>query len=94
MADRLQSSPAGWQALRQCRCEIEAAWEQVAAGRQILANTRWLLTRWTEQARLAAQPAPVAVPRRSMGGDFVAIESEPTGKPPVPAAESPTHIRG
>ena len=77
MADQSQS--AGWQALRQCRSEIAAAWEQIAAARQILHDTRWLLQRWAEQARDADRPTTLAASkRRTMAGTYVTVE---TGTP-------------
>ena len=62
--------------IEQCRRDIAAAWEQVEAGRRILARSRWLLKRWAEQARAVWAP-PVSVgPRRMMGGDFVPVETK------------------
>jgi hypothetical protein len=78
MAETSQSMRIGRQALDQCRREIEAGWEQVAAGRRILEKTRWLLQRWAEQTRWPERAAQsLDASWRPGGGTFVTVEDEP-----------------
>jgi hypothetical protein len=58
------------------RDDIAAAWEQLEAGRAILARSAWLLRRWRAQA---AAGAPTLVPQAghdSVAGGFVFAEPE------------------
>src|ERR1700722_18947703 len=67
--------------IAQCRREIAAAWEQVEAGRRILASSRWLFQRWAEQARRANQAGAFlrsVAPRPSMAGTFELVEETET----------------
>jgi hypothetical protein len=67
-------SPLARQLIEQCQREIAAGWEQIEAGRRILARSRWLLQRWAKQAR--APYAPPVKTQRPMGGTFEPVESE------------------
>ena len=70
--------------VEQCHRDIKLAWLQIEAAKEVLANTRWLLTRWAEQSRMeksngspkwgSADPSEAA-----RMGMFVMVESE-TGR--------------
>ena len=43
--------PTARRHIEQCRREVEAAWIQIEAARDLLRRTRWLLARWAERQR-------------------------------------------
>ena len=59
--------------IEQCRGDIAAAWEQVEAGRRILAHSRWLLKRWAEQARQPRTAPQLFEPR--LAGTFEPVQT-------------------
>ena len=65
--------PLARELIEQCRRDIAAAWEQVAAGRRIMDHSRWLLRRWAEQGRRAqTRPQPYQ-PR--LAGSFEPVDT-------------------
>jgi hypothetical protein len=78
MADQTISPEANArQVIERCRREIQAAWDQINAARELLKGTRWMLTRWAEQsAAIDRAHLPTAAPGRSEAareGMFVAV---------------------
>ncbi len=67
------------QAIEQCRREIDAAWAQVEAAREVLRRGRWLLARWAEQARIERSGGGIRPDSRRRSeaasrGMFVAVD--------------------
>ena len=65
------------EAIVQCRREIELAWAQVEAAKEVLRRGRWLLARWAAQAQTAGDNRPSPSRRRSEAatrGMFVAVD--------------------
>jgi hypothetical protein len=68
--------------VEQCHRDINLAWLQIEAAKEVLANTRWLLTRWAEQRRMeksSGSPKWGSADRSEAAriGMFVMVESEP-----------------
>jgi hypothetical protein len=78
--------------IEQCRREIAAAWEQIAAGRRILERSRWLMTRWAGQAAAAALVRDFDTPRRSMGGSYKLLQEAP--RRPCTIAQAAAQVLG
>jgi hypothetical protein len=81
-------SPLARELIAQCQREIAAAWEQVAAGRRILEQSAWLLTRWGEQPSLV----PSIAPHRAMGGRYEILDDAP--RRPLTIAQAAAQVLG
>jgi hypothetical protein len=68
-------SPLARDLIEQCRREIAAAWDQVAAGRRILEQSRWLLKRWGGQMRVGR--LPFSAQHVSLAGGLEILPPEP-----------------
>ena len=67
--------------IEQCHREIEVAWLQIEAAREVLARGRWLLARWSEQSRVeksigGARPGSFERSEAARIGMFVMVEPE------------------
>jgi len=49
MDDQVHGVDSTVRLIERCRSEIAAGWQQIAAARQLLLRTRWLLDRWAAQ---------------------------------------------
>src|SRR5215831_10001203 len=89
------------QLITQCRREIEAAWVQIEAAREILRQSHWLLARWAEQGRIGepTENARLASSARSEAariGMFVLLEPETRRRlrrPVTSVTRADRHIR-
>jgi hypothetical protein len=78
------ANPLARELIARIRADIEAAWEQIEAGRAILARSAWLIARWRAQAR-AGEPSPVPQRgRASVAGMFIEVAED--RRPPRRAA--------
>jgi len=81
MDDQVHGVDATVRLIERCRSEIAAGWEQIAAARQLLLRTRWLLDRWAAQRSVVdAQPGVCGTqspgPDENLGGMFVLVKPD------------------
>jgi hypothetical protein len=70
------ANPLARELIARIRIDIAAAWEQIEAGRAILARSAWLIARWREQAR-GGEPSLVPQSgRTSVAGVFIELVEE------------------
>jgi hypothetical protein len=76
--------------IEQCHREIELAWLQIEAAKEVLTRGRWLLARWAEQSRAKtsnciASPRPSDRSEAARMGMFVTLRpaAQPRRKPPT-----------
>ena len=67
--------------IEQCRREIDAAWAQIEAAREVLRRGRWLLERWAEQnlldkSHVSARPTSHARSEAARYGMFISVDAE------------------
>ena len=74
MDDQVHGVDSTVRLIERCRSEIAAGWQQIAAARQLLLRTRWLLDRWAAQRPVVdAQPGDCGTQSRGPDEIFVGM---------------------
>jgi hypothetical protein len=87
MVDRSRPVEAvAWPFIEQCRREIDAAWTEIEAARDVLRRSRWLRAKWAEQREMGysrASTSPISSDRSEAAriGMFVIVEPQAHGYP-------------